>query len=294
MSDTRPSDTRPSDTRPFEVLETGVMFWAGRDPGETIEEMKALGVRCGQLALPGDLDLSCAPAWKEALQAADFTVYTVFATFQGESYADKPTVYETVGFIPPATRAERERRTCRVSDFAAVIGAPAIATHVGCVPDDDTSADHIAVREMVRRICDHAETHGQKFALETGQETAPVLLDFMLGVNRPNLGINFDPANLEMLSKGELHRRCVYLGEVPQLGFEERSQNRSKWACKVSKSRTALLLNNFNQLHHCKNVFVSDGASMVSTSTQNPSLTFMALAARAANHAVEELKKGNL
>lgn len=54
------------------------------------------------------------------------------------------------------------------------------------------------------------------------------------------------------------------------------------------------ILNAFNQVHACKNVFVTDGASMVSTSTQNPSLTFMALTARAANHAVEELKKGNL
>lgn len=54
------------------------------------------------------------------------------------------------------------------------------------------------------------------------------------------------------------------------------------------------VLNAYNQVHACKNVFVTDGASMVSTSTQNPSLTFMALTARAANYAVEELKKGNL
>ena len=54
------------------------------------------------------------------------------------------------------------------------------------------------------------------------------------------------------------------------------------------------MLDPWNALHHCKNVFVTDGASMVSTSTQNPSLTFMAITARAANHAVEELKKGNL
>lgn len=54
------------------------------------------------------------------------------------------------------------------------------------------------------------------------------------------------------------------------------------------------LLNNWNQFHNCKNVFVTDGACMVSTGTQNPSLTFMAMTARASNHAVEELKKGNL
>jgi choline dehydrogenase-like flavoprotein len=54
------------------------------------------------------------------------------------------------------------------------------------------------------------------------------------------------------------------------------------------------LLNKWNQLHNCKNVFVTDGACMTSTSTQNPSLTFMAITARAANNAVSELKKGNL
>lgn len=51
------------------------------------------------------------------------------------------------------------------------------------------------------------------------------------------------------------------------------------------------LLNKWNQLHACSNVYVTDGACMTSTSTQNPSLTYMALAARAANHAVEMLKK---
>ena len=54
------------------------------------------------------------------------------------------------------------------------------------------------------------------------------------------------------------------------------------------------LLNKWNQMHACPNVFVTDGASMTSTGNQNPSLTFMALTARAANHAVDELKKGNL
>ncbi|MDP4252343.1 MAG: GMC family oxidoreductase, partial [Bacteroidota bacterium] len=54
------------------------------------------------------------------------------------------------------------------------------------------------------------------------------------------------------------------------------------------------LLNKWNQLHACPNVFVTDGACMTSTSTQNPSLTFMALTARAAHHAVSEMKRGML
>jgi choline dehydrogenase-like flavoprotein len=54
------------------------------------------------------------------------------------------------------------------------------------------------------------------------------------------------------------------------------------------------VLNEFNQLHDVKNVFITDGSCMTSSATQNPSLTYMALTARACNYAVEELKKGNL
>lgn len=63
---------------------------------------------------------------------------------------------------------------------------------------------------------------------------------------------------------------------------------------RMGKDPKTSLLNKWNQLHNCKNVFVTDGACMTSVSTQNPSLTFMAITARAANHAVAEMKKGNL
>ncbi len=54
------------------------------------------------------------------------------------------------------------------------------------------------------------------------------------------------------------------------------------------------VLNGWNQIHDCKNVFVTDGSSMTSASCVNPSLTYMALTARAADYAVKELKKLNL
>jgi len=54
------------------------------------------------------------------------------------------------------------------------------------------------------------------------------------------------------------------------------------------------VLNAWNQVHACKNVFVTDGSCMTSSACQNPSLTYMALTARAANHAVEELKRNNI
>ena len=63
---------------------------------------------------------------------------------------------------------------------------------------------------------------------------------------------------------------------------------------RMGKDPITSLLNSFNQLHTCKNVFVTDGACMNSVGNQNPSLTFMALTARAVNHAVGEIKKKNL
>ena len=63
---------------------------------------------------------------------------------------------------------------------------------------------------------------------------------------------------------------------------------------RMGKDPKTSMLNEWNQLHACKNVFVTDGASMTSTSCQNPSLTYMALTARAADHAVSEMKKGNV
>lgn len=76
--------------------------------------------------------------------------------------------------------------------------------------------------------------------------------------------------------------------QVPGLDIHEMG------GVRMGRDPKTSMLNGWNQLHHCKNVFVTDGACMTSTSTQNPSLTFMALTARAANHAVEELKRGNL
>ena len=61
---------------------------------------------------------------------------------------------------------------------------------------------------------------------------------------------------------------------------------------RMGKDPKTSLLNSWNQLHECKNVFVTDGACMTSTSTQNPSLTFMAITARAANYAIKQMKKG--
>jgi sugar phosphate isomerase/epimerase len=183
-------------------LEVGVMFWAERDH---LAAIKALGVRCGQLGLAGSTELDAATTadWKTAIAQEQFTVVTVVAAYNGESYTDIPTVQRTVGFIPEATRQERERRTYEVSDFAHALGVGSIACHIGFVPENREDPDYAAVRDLVRRIADHAAQNKQTFALETGQEPAPVLLKFLQDVDRDNVGINFDPANMILYGTGD-------------------------------------------------------------------------------------------
>jgi choline dehydrogenase-like flavoprotein len=63
---------------------------------------------------------------------------------------------------------------------------------------------------------------------------------------------------------------------------------------RMGKDPKTSILNKWNQVHSVKNVFVTDGACMTSASCVNPSITYMALTARAANYAINELKKRNL
>jgi glucoside 3-dehydrogenase (cytochrome c) catalytic subunit len=77
-------------------------------------------------------------------------------------------------------------------------------------------------------------------------------------------------------------------GYAPGMGIHEMGTAR------MGRDRRTSVLNPFNQVWDAPNVFVTDGAAMTSTACQNPSLTYMALTARAADYAVDELKRHNL
>lgn len=194
----------------LEPLQVGVMFWTGGElgfdgtPEEIVSSVASLGVKCGQLGVHGVADLGpeAQEAWKAALDKYDVTVVTAFPGFAGESYASPQICTETVGFVPAATRAEREQRTYVVSDFAKALGIPGMASHIGCLPHDRSHPDYVGVRDLMQRVCDHCAKNGQTFALETGQEPGENLLQFLRDVDRENLGINFDPANLILYGFG--------------------------------------------------------------------------------------------
>jgi choline dehydrogenase-like flavoprotein len=107
--------------------------------------------------------------------------------------------------------------------------------------------------------------------------------------NEINMRKDMQEQAVEMLSKAGLRDVQPFdNGSAPGLGIHEMGTAR------MGRDPKTSVLNAYNQVHAAKNVFVTDGAFMTSASCVNPSLTYMAFTARAANHAVEELKKGNL
>ena len=197
----------------LEDLEIGLMFWAGPDARQTLRNVKDFGVRAGQLGFPGDLPLDgAAEKWDQALTAEQFIPVTAVCSYVGEDYADIPTVQRTVGLVPRNTRAERIKRTKDVSDVARKLAIDSVACHIGFVPEEPDDPEYAGIRDVAREICDHCGENGQSFTLETGQEPAKVLLRFLEDVNRPNLKINFDPANMILYGTGDPVEALEVLG----------------------------------------------------------------------------------
>ena len=108
----------------------------------------------------------------------------------------------TLGIVP---REWRERRICELkkgADFAKAIGARAIITHAGFLPENMTDPEYKPVLRALTDIAEYCKSLGIGFWFETGQETPVVLLRYIEDIGTGNVGINFDPANLLMYGKG--------------------------------------------------------------------------------------------
>ena len=168
--------------------------------------IEALGVSTIQLHAPeaSNRTAEAASRFAEKLRSINVRCTAVFGGFEGESYADIPTVERTIGLVPAATRAARLNEMMQISDFAKHLGVDAVALHLGAVPhatmDDPGYADIV---EVTRRLCDHCQGNDQYLHLETGQETAEGLMQFIGDVKRENLKVNFDPANMILYGAGE-------------------------------------------------------------------------------------------
>lgn len=139
-----------------------------------------------------------------------------------------------------------------------------------CLPYED---NRITLNEEVR----------DKYGLPT------LTMDAEWKENEYNMRKEMMSAAAEMLDVAGFKDVSTYdAGCNPGLGIHEMGTAR------MGRDPKTSVLNKYNQVHACKNVFVTDGSFMTSAACQNPSLTYMAFTARAVNYAVDELKKGNL
>ncbi|MBI3839810.1 MAG: sugar phosphate isomerase/epimerase [Planctomycetia bacterium] len=173
--------------------------------GVKLEVAQELGVPTIQLHAPEKATRTPQNARRflDRLAMLGIRITAVFGGFAGESYADIPTVTRTVGLVPPETRAARTKEMKEIADFARLLNVDVVALHLGFVPHDTADPLYREVLSVTRDICVHCGDQRQALHLETGQEPADSLLRFIGDVERDNLFINFDPANMILYGSGE-------------------------------------------------------------------------------------------
>ncbi len=130
---------------------------------------------------------------------------------------------------------------------------------------------------MLSLDANHVDPYGipqLKIALEHDENDEKMIVDFFEQFTEM-----FEAAGFTNIQKVDTH-------QAPGLDIHEMG------GIRMGNDPKTSMLNKWNQLHACKNVYVTDGACMTSTGTQNPSLTYMALTARACDHAIKNSKKG--
>ncbi|MFB3882762.1 MAG: sugar phosphate isomerase/epimerase family protein [Armatimonadota bacterium] len=140
---------------------------------------------------------------KRLIGGSGLRVTSVAAIYEGESYADVAAVRATVGLLPERTRAGRIRDTKRCADFANEVGSPNLSSHIGYIPEDRADPTYGAMVGAVQEICEYLKRPRMNFCLETGQESAGLLRQFIGDVGRDNLMVNFDPANMVAYGTGD-------------------------------------------------------------------------------------------
>ena len=182
---------------PVEPLALGVIV-PGVDPIASLERVRSLGLTTCQMMAP-DPEWASADKAARVMAASERTgvaVTCIFHHFPGETYTDIETIHAMCGLVPAAYRAERLVLARKQADVAAAWGVDTMAAHIGFVPEERDDPTYVAVVAAMREICDYEHEQGLRFGLETGQEKSEALRQFIMDVNRRNLGVNFDPANM--------------------------------------------------------------------------------------------------
>ncbi len=173
------------------------------DPHDLLEKLRATGIHRVQLNLD---PLREEPAlWEQTgkvFQEAGIIILSGMFGCVGEDYTTLDTIRLTGGIAPDATWAENLRNTEATVTIAAKLGLKLVTFHAGFVPHDAADPDFAKMVERLAAVADVFAAAGMTVALETGQETAAGLAELLTVLDRPNVGVNFDPANMLLYGKG--------------------------------------------------------------------------------------------
>jgi L-ribulose-5-phosphate 3-epimerase len=172
-------------------------------PEELVAKLKQIGVPRVQLAL--DPVREQPQVWgrvEHTLRAAGFDIVSGMIGFVGEDYTTMETIHATGGVAPDETWAENWENAPKAAEIAARLGLPLVTFHAGFLPPDSHDPVYAKMRHRLELIADVFAARNIEVAFETGQETAPVLVEFLRNLGRKNVGVNFDPANIILYDNG--------------------------------------------------------------------------------------------
>ena len=167
---------------------------------------KEIGLDCIQIAGVFEEYLTPAPEGREKsdalfelLKKYDISVPTMFLSYPNQNWANPK---EGIGIVPLHTRSERMLISCRLMEWCKRYGINSVTCHVGFVPEEKNEFYDRFILDM-QQLARFAGSMGQEFLFETGTETPEQLKQTIDDINEPNVGVNFDPANLLIYNNGD-------------------------------------------------------------------------------------------
>ncbi|GAH61034.1 unnamed protein product, partial [marine sediment metagenome] len=196
------------------IMPIGVVI-SGADPLVSLEKVASLGMSTCQMSVPpGEWwSKERIELIRRTAEEKEIKITSLICGFGGESYRDIPTIKRTVGLLNPATRGKRVLRVLSYSDFALELEVEIIQAHIGFIPENTSDSNYKELVMALQRIADYCKENNQSVSLETGQERALVLSKFIEDVNRLNMGVNFDPANMLLYDADDPIKALDVLGK---------------------------------------------------------------------------------
>lgn len=137
-----------------------------------------------------------------AIQAQNWTITSTMIGFPTEDYSTLDTIKVTGGVMPDDAWDANRELAIDCINLTAKLGVKYASTHAGFL-DHTNEANAQKFYERLKCLADAAQAAGVTLLLETGQESADDLRQFLEQINHPALGVNFDPANMILYNKGE-------------------------------------------------------------------------------------------